>query len=332
MKYVGLDIHKNFTYGVIEDDQGTIISEDKIDNSKEQFRLFLENCNPQETKVVMESTCVWEHIYEKLVELKYEVILANPVRTKAIAFAQVKTDSVDAKTLADLHRAKLIAESYIPPKDIRVLREIVRQRNSLIRGKTQLSNKIHAVLLRHGIKSPFKKMGKKMITWIDEEVDESIKLKIQSCINIREKYDEEVSSIDKRIEGLAKRDKIALILMTAPGIGPIWAMGIIAEIGEIDRFQSNEKLFAYSGLVPSVKQSGSNLRFGGLMKQSSKNLKNIFVQASWSATKTKSSNVFKEFYKKLADKKGKQKAICATARKMSGVIRAMWRKQEEFNH
>ncbi len=75
---------------------------------------------PEETKIVMESTGVWECIYDVLEGLGYEVKLANPVRTKAIAYARVKTDAVDASTLADLLRANLIAESYIPPKEVRL--------------------------------------------------------------------------------------------------------------------------------------------------------------------------------------------------------------------
>jgi len=128
MHYIGLDVHKAFTYGVIKDATGEVVREDKFQNTDENFSKFLDITEPKETKVVMESTGVWEFIYEMLEAKGYEVKLANPLRTKAIASAKIKTDAIDAKTLADLLRADLIAESYVPSKEMRLLREKVRSR------------------------------------------------------------------------------------------------------------------------------------------------------------------------------------------------------------
>lgn len=94
----------------------------------------------------MESTGVWESIYNML-ELKgYETKLANPVRTKAIAYARIKTDAIDASTLANLLRIDLIEEGYVPYKEMRKLRDVIRQRKTLVKGRTQIKNKIHAIL------------------------------------------------------------------------------------------------------------------------------------------------------------------------------------------
>ena len=131
MNYIGMDIHKQFTVAVVKDEQGNKLVEDKFTNSEDNFGSFMKQFKPEETKIVIESTCVWEYIYEILEARKYEVKLANPVRTRAIAEARIKTDSVDASTLADLLRANLVAESYIPPKEIRRLRETTRERRTL---------------------------------------------------------------------------------------------------------------------------------------------------------------------------------------------------------
>ncbi len=102
MNYIGMDIHKQFTVAVVKDEQGNKLAEDKFINSEDNFGSFMQKYKPEETKIVIESTCVWEYIYEILEAKKYEVKLANPSRTRAIAEARIKTDIVDAETLADL--------------------------------------------------------------------------------------------------------------------------------------------------------------------------------------------------------------------------------------
>ena len=150
--------------------------------------------------------------------------------------------------------------------------------------------------------------------------------------DLLEYHKQKLLEIDETISDIAYSNSNAKLLMTIPGIGTIRSLDIIAEIGEIERFPIANKFCSYAGLVPSIKQSGSMLRFGRLIKQSSKTLKYTLIETSWSIVKTKESNPLQEFYKKLAKKKGKQKAICATARKLGCVIYAMLKNQEEFRY
>src|SRR3989344_9394540 len=104
MNYIGMDIHKQFTVAIVKDKEGNELENEKFDNSKENFKKFLISYDPEETKIVMESTSVWEPIYDMIEDMKYPIKLANPVKTRAIAEARIKTDKVDASTLADLLR------------------------------------------------------------------------------------------------------------------------------------------------------------------------------------------------------------------------------------
>ena len=328
MNFIGMDIHKKFTVAVAKDEQGNELAKDKFENSKETFADFLKQFPSENTKIVIESTCVWEYIFELLEEMNYNVKLANPNKTKAIAYARIKTDSVDASTLADLLRANLVAENYIPPKEIRKLREITRERITFIIQSTQLKNKIQSMLIKRGIKLPTKTLGKKALKMLTENINESEIF--EHYINLLWYHRQELSFVEDKIRKIADENKDAKLLMTIPGIAEIRAMEIIAEIGEINRFQTAEKLCSYAGLVPSIKQSGDSLKFGKLVKQSNNILKHNLVEASWSIVRTKKDNQLKRFYKKIAKKKGKQKAICATARKLCCVIHSMLRKNQKF--
>ncbi len=323
-----MDIHKRFTFAVVKDEQGNEIARDKFDNSKDNFEIFLLPFKPEETKIVMESTGVWEYIYEILDSMHYEVKLANPVKTKAIAYAKVKTDSVDASTLADLLRANLVAESYIPPREIRTLREMTRLRKMATKQRTQTENRLHAVLTRKGIIIPNRTLCNKSVKFLEEFQDPMI----QEFLEVIEFQRQRESQIKKKVEEASLANKEAEILMSFPGIGKIRALEIVAEIGEIERFPTAEKLCNYAGLVPSIKQSGTSLHFGRLIKQASRTLKHVFVQTTWCIVRRRESNSLQEFYKKLVKKKGKQKAICATARKICCVVYAMLRKGEKYKY
>src|SRR3990167_2472595 len=198
MNYIGMDIHKQFTVAVVKDEQGNKLAEDKFTNSEDSFGSFIQQFKPEETKIVIESTCVWEYIFEILEAKRYEVKLANPSRTRAIAEARIKTDSVDASTLADLLRANLIAESYIPPKEVRRLREITRERRTFVKQTTQIKNKIHAILIKRGIKIPSATLCKGTLLWLKN------KFKIGDIIhryaNILEYHATELKSVDDTIK------------------------------------------------------------------------------------------------------------------------------------
>ncbi|TAL60389.1 MAG: IS110 family transposase [Bacteroidetes bacterium] len=330
MNYIGMDIHKQFTVAVVKDEQGNKLAQLKFINTEESFKNFLQDYKPEETKIVIESTCVWEYIYEILEKNKYEVKLANPSRTRAIAEARIKTDSVDASTLADLLRANLVAESYIPPKEIRRMREITRERRTFVKQNTQIKNKIHAILIKRGIKLEYATLCDKALTWIKQKFPEE-KI-IMHYLDLLEFQKKKLEEINKIITEKSNNDNNAKLLMTIPGIGSTRAIDLVAEIGEIKRFISSDKLCSYAGLVPSIHQSGNTLRFGGLIKQSCKTLKTTLIEASWNIVRTKEQNHLQEFYIKIARKKGKQKAICATARKLCCVVYVMLEKQKEFRY
>ena len=354
-----MDVHKKFTYAVVKEKDGNMLSREKFDNSKENFQVFLKPFLPTETQIVIESTGVWEYIYnidipvncitkkrecldrDSLIkgniiignlcildELGYGVKLANPFRTRAIAEARKKTDVTDAETLADLLRANLIVESYIPPKEIRRLRELTRERGVTVKQTTQIKNRIHAILTKRGIKLPTVTLCKKSLALLLKKSEEEPMIK--HYLNLLEKYEEELKSIEDKIVEVACTNSKAQLLMTIPGIAEMRAVQLIAEIGEIERFKTSERFCSYAGLVPSIRQSGSTLKFGRLVKQANKIIKKTLVEASWNIVSTKEPNKLQAFYKKLMKKKGKQKAICAVAHKLGSIIHAMLRKNQEF--
>ena len=150
--FVGMDLHKNYLQIAVMNEKGKVLENSKIDNNLKQVGEFFDNLNNEKTRIVMESSCVWYNIYSYLSEKRHlNVVLSNPVKTRAIASAKIKTDKLDAVKLANLLRGGYIAECYVPDRRIMDLRELVRHRAALVRMRTKLKNKSHSIVLMKGI-------------------------------------------------------------------------------------------------------------------------------------------------------------------------------------
>jgi transposase len=148
------------------DQRGNILTEGRIENTPEAIATMLA---PSEGKaqVVLEACGLWPWVYDLLEPHDVEVTLAHPQRVKAIAHAKVKTDKVDARTLAHLLRADLIPTAYVPPREIRELREVLRARYAWTQQRTRAKNRIHGLLAKRGYQAPVQDLfGQKGRRWL----------------------------------------------------------------------------------------------------------------------------------------------------------------------
>src|SRR3954451_24439498 len=150
-RWVGLDLHRRRARIAIVDEHGELTESRRIANDRDTFLALLGDPAGGETHVVLEATYGWEWLAELLEEAGYDLHLAPPLRTRASAAARVKTDAIDARTLAHLLRAGMLPEAYIAPPELRDLRELLRHRATLTRMRSAVKNRVHAILAKHGI-------------------------------------------------------------------------------------------------------------------------------------------------------------------------------------
>src|SRR5215216_3870000 len=153
MNPVGIDLYRKRSQVAVLDEHGRELLSRRIVNDPQTFLELLEGIDG-ESKVALEATYGWEWLADVLEEAGYELHLAHPLRTKAIAAARVKTDAVDARTLAHLLRTDLLPEAYIAPRELRELRDLLRHRVALTRIRSALKQRVGAILAKHGIARP----------------------------------------------------------------------------------------------------------------------------------------------------------------------------------
>lgn len=319
--YAALDLHKESIQCVLKDDHGRIIKESKMGKDEDRILGFLAGTR---AKVVMESGYNHQHIFDVLKERGYDVTVAHPLMVKAIAYARVKTDKVDARTLADLLRAGMIPEAYVPGKDVREVRDLVRRRHYMVKLRTMLKNKVHAELATRWIKydgDPFTEDGKVFLRSLSIDA-------VNDYLDTIEFLSRKLRELDEKVKKVAESDEYAKLLVTIPGVGYYAALLISSEIADITRFPDYEHLCSYAKLSPGVRQSGDTQHTSRAMGDSMLNW--IMIQCTRIHVRRCESSAITRFYRQVSARRGEKIAIVAAARKLMRAVYIMLKEEQAF--
>ncbi len=173
-----------------------------------------------------------------------------------IASARLKNDKVDAATLAQLLRADLLPEAWIAPPEVRQLRALLRHRAQLVRLRTLLRNRVHAVLAGHGHGRPAGCWSGPGRAWIASlELPAVSREVIDDALALMDALQQPIDRLDAEVRQRARADPRVKVLTQLPGVGPFTALVLLAEIGDITRFGSARKLASWARLTPTVRGS-----------------------------------------------------------------------------
>ena len=334
MKYIGIDYHKHYSVVCIVNEAGGIVAEERIEHAfPERFQQLLSVHTP--CQVGFEATMNWGWLHEILEEIAgiERIVLANPLHVRLIAAAQVKTDKVDARKLAQLLRAGLLPASHIPDRATRLRKEVLRQRTFWVRQRTKLRNRIHRLLGRqHGLEMPqvsdlFGKKGRSALAKIALPSPDDLLLRQQ--VTMLDALGAQIRELEERIGVSGQNDSSVGLLATIPGLGPILGNVIATEIDGITRFDQSDSLCAYAGLIPTTSSSGDKTYHGRLVNGCNKWLRWALVEAAWVAVGC--SPYFGSLYRHHRSRgKKANTAIVITARRMCQIIFCVLHEQRPY--
>lgn len=331
--HIGVDYHKAYTHLVVQDGGGKVLRSGKVKNDPRSLAGFL---SPylENSHAVMEASRNWTVMYDWLDELCDDVILAHPLKVKAIADAKIKTDKIDATILAHLLRADLIPEAYVPREAARELRQALRERIFFVRLRTMVKNRVVTIFDRYPEQTRalremtdlFGKTGRGQlellsVSTIDRE-------HIDRALAFIDDINQRIRESEKTIRRFSGDNADVKRLKTMPGVGEFFARLIAAEIDDVTRFRSAKKLAAYAGLVPSTYASGGKCWNGRIIKAGNKWLRWAFVEASIPAMRAEPALKFD--YERLKATKGANRAKVVVARKLLTIAYQMLRDQRDY--
>ena len=316
-EYVGIDLHRCRSVIVRKNADGELLSKTRIVNDPEEMIRAVAAAGP-EPEVVLEATFGWYWAADLLAELGAHVHLAHPLGNNW-GNRRVKNDERDANDLVDLLRLGRLSEAWIAPPEIRELRELVRYRAKLVRLRSGLKAQVHAVMGKHGVLPTRVDMfglgGTAQLNALDLPGGYAWRLKsLRDLIGV---YDKEVARLDKTIAAQMRHDRGSRAIQAIDGVGPVLGAVMVAEIGDITRFPSPDRLCSWAGLTPKHRESDTKVRRGSISKQGSRLLRWAAVEA---AAKNHAGGDFKVFYRRIAERRGRNVAKIAAARKLLTLV------------
>lgn len=328
--YAGIDFHKKFSMVALGDENGKLIGTQKLINNRADVIDFFSQFSGLECAI--ETSRGHEWLVELLQELGLTVHLVNPYKVKLIAESRCKTDKIDSRILMEL-----LAIGYLPtcyqstPKE-RALRERLRWRGHLIQSSTRIKTRLRCLLAKENLDSMLPRLNTQTKSHLLKEIKLSSAARQRLFDRHLELLDTLSAMIDREnawVNSYARKNPDIQLLKTIPGIANFSALVILAELGDISRFKTSDKVVAYAGLAPSVYSSANTRRMGRLTKQGPPLLRWILVQDAWQAIR---HNVELRYHFACVSRRcGKQAAIISVARKLLKIAYRVLRDKTPFD-
>ena len=262
--------------------------------------------------------CSYYWFVDLLVDEGIAVQLVHPLMLKAIAYAKVKTDKADAKTIAQLLRMGMLPRAYIYPKALRPLRDLSRRRADLVDDRSLRYRAIQMLHQQAGLETPSRNAVKKIAAGeLAARLEaEPTRLYGEGLIEVNTCLSSQISKMEKHLHERCKVNPLYGRVMEIPGIGKTYGQTILFESGDVNRFSTHRQYVSYARLVPGANNSGQKVRSGHNAKQGNARLKNAFRQAAIHAVLF--DRTIRGFYeRKLAVVHRKNVAYSIVARKIA---------------
>jgi len=328
-QYVGIDLHRRRSVIVRVDEQGNHLSTKRVVNDPVEVMAAVAEAG-QSPEVVVEATYGYYWLVDLLAEHGAKVHLASPSGLNW-GNRRVKNDERDALDLVKKLRLGELPEAWIAPPEVRELRELVRYRAKAVRLRSGLKAQVHAVMAKEGVlPSRFDMFGPGGQAQLNSmDIAENYRTRVESLRDLIELYDREVAMLEREIHIQLKDDSGYNAIMEIPGVGHTLAAVFVAEIGEVTRFSSPQKLCSWAGLTPKHRESDTKVIRGRVTKQGSRLVRWAAIEA---VAKKRGGTPLWTDYLRIAERRGKPKARAAVARKLlilvyyglrDGVIRSL---------
>ncbi len=332
MDTIGIDLHKRESQLCIGHADGTI-TERRIVTSRERFTAVLGGRPP--ARVLLEASTESEWVARHVESLGHEVVVADPnyAPMYATRSRRVKTDKRDARTLMEAGRLGAYRPAHRLSEARRHVRAELAVRDAVVRTRTRYVALAKALVRRDGLRVPGSAAERVAAHLQALAMSPALAAELAPLLTLLAPLNEAIAAADHLLSALEATDPLVALLMTAPGIGPVTASALVATIDDITRFPSAHQLEAYLGLVPRELSSGEQRRLGPITKAGNRRMRWLLVEAAWRILRSKDPETaaLRAWAGALATRRGKRIAVVALARRLAGILFAMWRDGQAYD-
>jgi transposase len=284
--------------------------------------------NQPPARVAIEACREAWFVHDTLVQWGNEVVVIDTTRSKQMGIGQHgrKNDRIDAEVLARALECGRIPKAHVLSPARRELRRVLAVRRTLVEARAQLITTVRGLVREQGARIPSCQSRSFASRVRAQRLEADIAQLIEPLLVLVEGIDTQLSSTDEQLEALCAQEPTIATLTTTPGVGTVIAACFVAVVDDAKRFHRAHQVESYVGLVPAEDSSGGKRRLGAISKQGNSYLRSLLVQAAWTIIRCRDkSNPLYLWVKQLIERRGKQIAVVALARRLVGVLWAMWR-------
>lgn len=330
MDYCGLDLAKKSSCYCIMDDARRILREGKVRHTDlDLARVF--DVAPMRVALEACGNSFW--MADKLMAFGHDVRVADPNRTKAIGSGLIKNDKLDARWLARLCQAEMLAEIRIPSFEQRMARLPITSRDALVRSRTKLVNAARSLLSAEG-HNIGAASADRFIVLVGHAADDfppGLLEGVQPLLDAIATLNGFIEERSQAVRQSSADDPATRLLQTIPGVGPISASIYVTVVADPFRFPSGRAVGAYLGLVPRLYESGKTSRRGRITKHGNSQARWALTMAANGLLRSKTDSHLQRWAHELAERVGRKKACVAVARKLAAVMWAVWKSGRPFD-
>ncbi|HEV7373079.1 MAG TPA: IS110 family transposase, partial [Pyrinomonadaceae bacterium] len=285
-------------------------------------------------RILIESSTESEWVARLLEELGHEVIVADPnfASMYATRSRKVKTDKRDARTLAEACRLGAYRPVHRTSDKQRHVRAQLAVREAMVRTRSRYLSLISTLLRRDGlrIQSGYTPTFLKRLAQL--ELSASLRAEVAPLVLLLQSLNEQIKRADEQLAQLVREDEVVARLCTVPGVGPVTATSFVSTLDDASRFAGPKQARAYLGLVPTERSSGERQQRGHISKAGPGRARHMLVEAAWTILRRRSAAnaALHDWAAKIMARRGSRVAVVALARKLAGILYAMWRDATSF--
>ena len=332
MEHIGIDVHKRESQICILTPAGEIL-ERRVQSTRERFTAVF-GARPG-ARVLLEATTESEWVAQTIEQLGHEVIVADPNYAPMYPERRrrVKTDRRDARMLAEACRLGSYRPAHRVSAEQRQVRRQLQARDLLVRTRGRTIAHMRALVRSDGLRvraGDADHFG----TYVKElTLPAELQAVLRPLLALWADLTEQLADADAQLIATATANPVVQRLTTAPGVGPLIATAFVATLDEAGRFGGAHQVASYLGLVPSEASSADRRRRGHITKAGNPRMRWLLVQAAWAALRSRRAEGagLRAWADQLAKRRGRRIATVALARRLAGILFAMWRDQTTFD-
>lgn len=309
--YIGVDIHPHQQSAAFLSKSGNVKTI-TLHHNKDDVRGFYSQF-PKAT-VGIEATGSFRWFENMLFELGHELLIGSAREIRLLARSRNKNDKLDAKHILELLRENRFPAIWRRPQESNQVLELLRLRHNLVRQRTICLNRLQSIRIWFGL--PKRKYSSTMLAEIEGmDLPFSYACSRDVQLSLLDQLNSRIGDVEKILDDLYQIDTAAQLLFSHYGVGKLTALCFVHTIVDPERFANKRKIVAYLGFDPVEDSSAEHQRFGSISKRGSKLLRFLLIQSAQVACRRDPE--LKEFYSRIAKRRGKPKAKIAIARKLA---------------